>query len=206
MPFACARILTSSLCTTTFSVHDHAGRGLSAASTRIGERYSCLVRGTIAQISISPGGVPKLPVPSGDVRTLGIAGDDHRNKKYHGGPRQAILLIASEVIDGLAGQGWPLFYGALGENLTTRGLNHALWRAGQRFRVGQVVLELTKPRAPCQTLNVYGKGIQSVIFDDRVKALDPASAFWGMSGFYASVVRCGFISTNDIIELLDQVV
>jgi hypothetical protein len=40
--------------------------------------------------------------------------------RLHGGPGKALLLLASEVIDALCAEGWPLFYGALGENLTTR--------------------------------------------------------------------------------------
>jgi MOSC domain-containing protein YiiM len=159
--------------------------------------------GTIIQINISPGGLPKYPVETAEVQQLGIVGDDHRNKKYHGGPQKAILLIASEVIDALREEGWPLFYGALGENFTTRGVDSRLWTAGQRFQCGSAVLELTTPRQPCLNLDVYGKGIQQRIFDKRVKNLDLSSPVWGMSGFYASVIRPGKVQKMDIIKRVE---
>ena len=43
--------------------------------------------------------------------------------QIHGGPRKAVLIVASEVVDELTARGYPLFYGALGENLTTSGLS-----------------------------------------------------------------------------------
>src|ERR1700684_1945990 len=119
--------------------------------------------GSILQVSISRGGVPKLAVPEGDIGPLGIAGDAYNHPQIHGGPRQAILLIASEALDELKGQGYDLYPGALGENITTIGIDRKQWRAGQRWRVGQAVVELTKVRAPCDTLSVYGPGIQKAV-------------------------------------------
>jgi MOSC domain-containing protein YiiM len=106
-----------------------------------------MTSGRILQINISTGGVPKRPVSRAEVGTQGILGDVHRFR-LHGGPGKALLLLASEVIDALCAEGWPVFYGALGENLTTRGLDHRMWHAGQRFRIGAVLLELTTPREP----------------------------------------------------------
>ncbi|MBV8072963.1 MAG: MOSC domain-containing protein [Acidobacteriaceae bacterium] len=164
-----------------------------------------LARGTVVQLNTSKGGVPKRPVLFAQVGLLGIEGDEHRYQ-YHGGPEQALLLLAAEVVDTLTAEGWWVFYGALGENLTTRGLDYRRWRAGQQFLVGTVRLQLTKPRAPCSALNPYGPGIQSRIYDPLVKARDPASPHWGESGFFAKVLEPGHISVNDIIEAVDPVV
>lgn len=156
--------------------------------------------GRIVQLNSSKGGVPKLPLLQADVDRFGIVGDGHRFR-YHGGPRKALLVIASEFIDTLRAEGWPLFYGALGENLTTAGLDHRAWRPGDCYRAGEVTLRLTTPRQPCKTLNPYGAGIQKRIYDERVKALDVTSGHWGESGFYAAVVTPGVIRPDDIIEL-----
>lgn len=40
--------------------------------------------GVIHQITISPGGVPKLSVEEARVTRLGIAGDGHDDKENHG--------------------------------------------------------------------------------------------------------------------------
>jgi MOSC domain-containing protein YiiM len=162
--------------------------------------------GTILQINISPGGLPKRPIPEADVTVAGVRGDSWAHPDIHGGPNQALLLITSEGIDELVSQGLPLFAGALGENLTTRGIDRRQLRVGQRFRVGDVVFELTKRRAPCAQLNVYGPGIQKAIFDAQMKDGDPSSPLWGLSGLYARVLRPGVIREQDIISLVDQVV
>lgn len=164
------------------------------------------MQGSVLQVNISRGGVPKYPVHEGFVTPLGIEGDLHAHPQYHGGPLKAVLIICSEAIEELARNGYPVFPGALGENLTTRGIDRRLLRAGQRYRAGGCVLELTRIRVPCATLDVYGPAIKSAIFDPDVKAGDVSSPKWAMSGFYAAVVQTGPVRPNDIIALVDQVV
>jgi MOSC domain-containing protein YiiM len=162
--------------------------------------------GSIVQINISPGGVPKRPITEGEVTPEGIRGDSWAHPQIHGGPNQAVLLITSEGLGQLIAQGYPVFPGALGENLTTSGLDRRQMRIGQRYRIGEVMLEITKMRAPCTTLDVYGPSIKHAVYDAEVKANDASSPRWGLAGFYARVLRSGFIHPKDIIELVDQVV
>ena len=164
------------------------------------------MQGSIVQVNISRGGVPKWPIAEGFVSPLGIEGDVHANPHVHGGPRQAILLITSEALDELVAQGYPVGPGSLGENFTTRGIDRRQLRAGQRFRAGQAVIELTKLRVPCSQLDVYGPSIKSAVYDPEVKAGNTASPKWALAGFYASVVQTGAVRANDIISLLDLVV
>ena len=162
------------------------------------------MQGTIIQVSVSPGGVPKRAIPSAEVTPLGLVGDGHAHPAIHGGPRKAVLIISAEMMDGLAARGFPVFYGAFGENLTTRGLTFARLRVGDQIRAGDALLEITQPRGPCSALDIYGAGIQQEIYDARVKALDHTSPKWGMSGLYASVVRPGLVRTDDIIAVVAQ--
>ena len=158
--------------------------------------------GTILQISVSPGGVPKRPIPAGTLTLAGLEGDSHAHPDIHGGSRQAILLITAEGIEELAAHGFPLTYGSLGENLTTRGIDRREWRVGQHWHIGaEVVIEITKRRAPCQSLNVYGPGIQPALFDALAGNGNPSSPKWGLSGFYASVIQPGVIRPGDEIVL-----
>lgn len=161
--------------------------------------------GSILQINISPGGIPKRPIPEAIVTAAGIQGDRWAHPDIHGGPRQALLLITSEGLDELTSQGFAVYPGALGENLTTLGIDRHELRVGQRFRIGDVYFELTKRRAPCATLNVY-PGIQQAIFDQQMKDHNPASPRWGLGGIYAQVLKSGVIRPHDIITLVDQVV
>jgi len=160
------------------------------------------MQGTIVQINTSRGGLPKRAIPGGLISELGLEGDAHAHAGIHGGPRKAILLIAAEIVDDLAARGYPVFYGALGENLTTRGISVRELRIGDRLAAGGAVLEITQPRGPCTALNVYGEALKSEVYDARVEALDPASPRWGMSGFYARVLEPGYIRTGDAVCLL----
>jgi MOSC domain-containing protein YiiM len=164
-----------------------------------------LSHASVVQISISKGGVPKVAVPFGEVTPLGLKGDAHAHPQIHGGTKQAVLLITAEGIEELTEAGFPLFFGALGENITTRGLDRRSVRAGQRYRIGEVVLEVVKARGPCESLSVYGSGIQRALYDPEVKAGDAKSPRWGLSGFYASVAQPGTIRAGDPITLLDQI-
>ncbi|MGA2877397.1 MAG: MOSC domain-containing protein [Bryobacteraceae bacterium] len=162
--------------------------------------------GSIVQINISPGGVPKRPIEEAEVTPQGIRGDSWAHPQFHGGLNQALLLITSEGIDELIVQGYPIFPGALGENLTTLGLARRQMRLGQRYRIGEVMLEISKMRSPCATLDVYGPSIKQAVYDAQVKAGDASTPRWGLAGFYARVLRSGFIHPKDIIELVDLVV
>ncbi len=157
--------------------------------------------GNIVQTSISRGGIPKRPVLEAFLTPLGLEGDAHEHREIHGGPQQALLLMTAEAIDELAARGFPVYYGALGENLTTRGIDRRQLRPGQRFRTGSALIELTKVRGPCSTLDIYGPEIKAAIYDAQVSAGDFASSRWAMSGFYAAVVQPGIIRANDIITL-----
>jgi MOSC domain-containing protein YiiM len=163
------------------------------------------VQGTIVQIDISPGGLPKRPVSGGFIASLGIDGDRHAHPEIHGGPRQAVLLIAAEVVEELQRRGYPVGYGSLGENLTTRGIEVRNLRIGDRLRAGGALLEITKPRGPCSQLDIYGPSIKQEIYDTRVKERDHSSPYWGMSGFYLSVVEPGPVAPGDIIAVVAQV-
>jgi len=160
------------------------------------------LQSSILQISISPGGLPKRPIREGYIDILGVTGDSHAHPQFHGGPRQALLIITSEVIAELTARGYPLFYGALGENLTTEGLDRRELRIGDQIRAGGALLEITKLRVPCSQLDLYGESIKGELWDKRVKDGDYSSPRWGMSGFYCSVLQPGPVRPGDIITVV----
>jgi MOSC domain-containing protein YiiM len=150
--------------------------------------------GVLTQISRSNGGIPKRAV-EGPVMLNhdGVEGDWQRDRRYHGGPNRAVLMIAAELLDDLVVRGFPVYAGALGENLTVRGLDPHLWRTGQRYRVGDAAIELTTLRQPCRSLDVYGPSIKAELYDARCKRGDVDSPKWAHGGFYARVIRPGIV-------------
>lgn len=161
-----------------------------------------MLTGKIVQINISLGGLPKRAIPEAMITPLGLEGDCWAHPAIHGGPEKAVLLMLQETIDELVTLGYPLFYGALGENLTTSGLDRREFRIGQQIRVGDAFLEVTRLRIPCSTLDVYGPSLKRQICDEAARAGDPHSPCWGMSGFYARVLRPGLVRTNDTIQII----
>jgi MOSC domain-containing protein YiiM len=73
--------------------------------------------------------------------------------------RQAHLLHA-ELFDELAGQGFAIHPGLMGENITTRGLDLLALPKGARVHLGErAVVELTGLRNPCVQLEAIQPGL-----------------------------------------------
>lgn len=155
------------------------------------------MRGSILQLNVSRGGIPKRPLPTANLTVRGLDGDDWAHPKYHGGPDQALLLIGQEVLDELSALGYSLYPGALGENLTTLGLDYSQLASGQRFQLGdQALIELTKLREPCRTLDVFNSA-------DNAR-IQPILKKLGRGGWYARVLSGGLLAPGQPISLLDQ--
>jgi MOSC domain-containing protein YiiM len=170
---------------------------------RNSEKDDGKMTGVLRQINRSDGGLPKRAISGPVMLTEArLEGDRWRNLAHHGGPDKAVLLVSAEFIDDLAARGFPVFYGALGENFTLTGLDPHKWRQGQRYRLGlDAVIELTKLRVPCTNLHVYGPAIKAEMYDAQCKAGDVSSPHWAHGGFYARVVRPGLILAGDSVIL-----
>ena len=96
--------------------------------------------------------IHKLPV-AGPVwcgRT-NIAGDAQANTQVHGGPDKAVLSYSADHyprwrdelgVDGMS-------FGGFGENLSITGIAEATVCIGDRWSIGDVILEVSQPRGPC---------------------------------------------------------
>ena len=82
----------------------------------------------------------------------GLVGDFIGDRRSHGGDDQAVYAYAVEDLQWWADElGRTLSAGQFGENLTTSGLDVNGARIGERWRIGDVVLQVTAPRMPCAT-------------------------------------------------------
>ena len=158
-------------------------------------------------MSVSRGGVPKTPLPECLVGPLGLQGDVHAHPNVHGGPLKAVLVICMETLDELRAAGFPVYAGALGENLTVQGIDRRQMRAGQRWRAGDAVIELTTLRVPCSSIRGYdlpGRPLRDQLHDAACKAGNPESPVWARGGFYASVVQSGTVRPGAPFVLIEQ--
>lgn len=151
-------------------------------------------QGSIVQISISPGGVPKNGVASAAIQPLGLEGDGHTYED-HGGPERAVCLYALERIQALQSEGHPITPGAAGENLTTSGLDWDLVVPGARLQIGQnLLLEVTRYTVPCRTIQ------KAFLGDDYARISQTKHPGW--SRVYARVLQPGVVQVGDPIILL----
>jgi MOSC domain-containing protein YiiM len=145
----------------------------------------------IVQVSISPGGVPKLPIPEGRVNEMGLVGDGHNEPPWiHGGIERALCLWSMERIEALAEEGHPIFAGAAGENVTIRGLDWDAVVPGSFMKLGDnVVIMVTRYTTPCKTNAAWFAGGD---INRMHQSLHP-----GWSRVYARVIEPGVIRPGD---------
>jgi MOSC domain-containing protein YiiM len=82
-----------------------------------------------------------------------VDGDAVCDVRHHGGPDQAVYAYAREdAAWWAAGLHRAVPLGAFGENLSTEGLPMTEAVIGERWAIGDAVLEVSCPRIPCRTL------------------------------------------------------
>lgn len=128
------------------------------------------------------------------VTTLGLEGDAQADQKNHGGPDKAILAYAADY--------YPLWQaelslpglgdGGLGENLVIGGVLETGIAIGDRYAIGDVIVEVSQPRKPCW------KQARRWGVDDLVLRMVAA----GRTGWYLRVLREGTIQTGMELTLL----
>jgi MOSC domain-containing protein YiiM len=144
--------------------------------------------GRVAQLNVSQGGLPKLPVPSASVSWRGMDGDRQATRVHHGRPWQALCLWSTEVIGELHSQGHPIAAGLAGENITLTGLPWNEVRPGVRLRIGTVLCEVSLYALPCfQNKAWFLDGEFEVMHHERGP----------VSRVYATVLEPGDVAIGD---------
>ncbi len=121
-----------------------------------------------------------------------VKGDTICDRKHHGGVDQAVYGYSLKHYDYFKelypDLDWQL--GMFGENLTIDDLDETNIHIGDTYKVGETILEVTKPRQPCRTLGV------------RFNDMKIVKQFWNssFSGVYFKVLRTGFVKAGDVFE------
>ena len=138
-------------------------------------------------------GIFKQPVTDAvSVSTLGLEADVVCNGRHHGGPDQAVYLYREEDYGWWSEQlGREIGPGTFGDNLTLRGLPEANLVIGSRLRLPYLLLEVSAPRIPCNTL---AERMEDPAF---VKAFVRAER----PGIYCRVIETGNVRAGDQFSL-----
>jgi len=135
------------------------------------------------------------------VAALGLRGDEQADLSVHGGLAKAVYAYPSEHYDfwrhaclaaGVPEARNPLAHGALGENLTLRGvLESDVW-VGDVLQFANCALRVTQPREPCYKLNA------AMGFNTASKVMAQS----GWCGFYLAVEAPGTLHAGESFTLL----
>ncbi|AUC85577.1 MOSC domain-containing protein [Polaribacter sp. ALD11] len=154
-------------------------------STNIGERKEVDWKGTLVTT-----GIFKYSVERSVFLDLeDVKGDVICNRVDHGGILQAVYGYSLKHYEY-----WKSVYpnldfemGIFGENLTIDDLDETKIYQGDTFKVGETILEATKPRNPCLKLGV------------RFNDMKIVKKFWNTTfcGVYFKVLQTGLVRSGD---------
>ena len=153
------------------------------------------MRGEVHSINVSDGGVPKSMVESANITKSGVQGDFNRVRSGRGGSAdRAVCIFSLELIQLLKHEGHPIEIGSTGENLTIRGVEWESLSEGMRLEIGDVVLELSEPCAPCSKIggSFIGGEFDRVNHDKE----------YGWSRWLARVLREGEVTVGDSVNIV----
>jgi MOSC domain-containing protein YiiM len=166
------------------------------------------MRGTVR--AVSSNGEYSFTKPNRDSITLlaglGVEGDVHagvtvkHRSRVARDPTQPNLrqvhLIHEELFAEVAGEGFAVTPGDLGENITTRGIDLLGLPAGTLLRVGEdAVLEVTGLRNPCAQIDGFQGGLLK-----RVVGRDATGNVVRKAGIMTVVREGGVVRPGDAVE------
>lgn len=124
-----------------------------------------------------------------------IEGDQQADREVHGGRDKAVYAYATEDY-----AWWSAELergcepGLFGENLTTKGLEPSTATIGERWRIGDVLLEVSEPRQPCSKLATKMEDSRFVKRFARALRL----------GAYLRVIEAGELGAGDPVEVVER--
>ncbi len=158
--------------------------------------------GTVAPLGRSgvDSGIFKQPLDKPiEVTRTGLIGDEQGDKTHHGGPEKAIhhypfdhyALWRAEIpqiAEKLENEG------AFGENISTEGLTESDVCAGDIYRLGTALVQVSQGRQPCWRLNERF----------RVSSMARQVQTTGRTGWYYRALEEGRVAAGDLIDLMDR--
>lgn len=148
--------------------------------------------------------VPRIRLLAG----LGVEGDAHcgptvkHRSRVAKDPTQPNLrqvhLIHAELFDELAGQGFAVAPGDLGENVTTRGIDLLALPRGTRLHLGDhAIVEVTGLRNPCWQIDAFRNGLMQACL-----GRDAAGHVIRKTGVMSVVIAGGDVAPGDAIRVV----
>jgi len=140
-------------------------------------------------------GIDKKPI-AGRVmlRSTNLDGDEQADCVNHGGVDKAVCVYSA-----VRYTYWeqelhrPFAWAAFGENVTVAGFVEEDVCVGDRFQLGEAVVEISQPRGPCY----------KVAKKHSVPDLPLRMQMNGYTGYYFRVIREGFVQAGDVVSRIE---
>ena len=136
-------------------------------------------------------GIFKSQVTEAHLTKEGFENDGVADLKHHGGLDRAVCLYSAEHYRSWSKEfrmNFPI--SAIGENLLVENMLEENIHIGDRFSIGEAIIEVTQGRIPCNTINKR----------TGVKSLMSRMIETGHTGYLCRVIKEGQISNLDRIE------
>ena len=125
----------------------------------------------------------------------GVSGDHVVDRENHGGYDQAVYAYSLEDAQWWEEKiGKPIAAGQFGENLTTCKLDISNALIGERWRIGDLLLEVSQPRIPCKVFSGFWE--RPTLIKEFTKANRP--------GAYLRIIEEAMIEKDTAIEVIDR--
>jgi len=128
--------------------------------------------------------------------TEDVQNDAVCDRKHHGGKEQAVYAYGKQHYAFWKAQYPNLEWhdGMFGENLTINNLDETTIFVGNIYKVGNAIIQVTKPRLPCRVLGIKFNDMQLV------------KKFWNTTkcGVYFKIVQTGYVKAGDTLKLITE--
>ena len=137
-------------------------------------------------------GIFKQPVDGKIMLSrMGLQGDGQADLRNHGGSFRAVYVYDTSHYEHWAQalERDDFAPGQFGENFTVAGMTESDIHIGDRFRIGDALVEVSQPRVPCfkLTLKMGADGFHEQFLNSN------------RCGFYLRVIEEGFVTAGDAI-------
>ncbi len=144
----------------------------------------------------APSSIQKQPVKQLHVHLNGTDEDEQGNKKLHGGPEKVLHQYSHSGYKTLS-QAFPqnaFSVGTIGENLLVAGMDDTNVYIGDIYKMGDVVVQVSAPRAPCNKIS----------HRYEIKNLDRFVGLNGITGWYYRVIETGVLQDGAPVMLMSR--
>ncbi|MBC1550516.1 MOSC domain-containing protein [Listeria sp. FSL L7-1434] len=140
-------------------------------------------------------GIEKKRVKTAFLTMNGFENDAPHNLKYHGGVDRTVCIYPYEHYTKWAEMfGEELQVSAFGENLIVTNMLESTVQIGDKFQIGETIIQVTEARNPCSTIEKF----------NAIPNLYKTIHETGLTGYLCRTIKPGKITETDEIKQIHK--